>query len=86
MRKILSFATIMGLVLVASSGANARGNGGSAGFGASAFSPGQQFRSNGPVTGYHGASGYAPGHLYRLNGSVTGHPGASGYAPGHKFR
>ena len=35
----------------------------------------QQFRLNGPVTGYRGASGYAPGRLYRLNGSVAGHRG-----------
>jgi hypothetical protein len=85
-KKILSLAAIMGMVLMASSAADARGNGGGAGFGASSFSPGQQFRQNGPVTGYHGASGYAPGHLYRLNGAVSGYPGASGYAPGRNFK
>jgi hypothetical protein len=39
------------------------GGAGGAGFGSSAFSPGQQFRQNGPVAGYPGASGYAPGRL-----------------------
>jgi hypothetical protein len=36
----------------------------------SAFSPGQQLRSNGPVTAYNGSSGYAPGLIYWLNGAV----------------
>lgn len=85
MRKVLAITAIAGLALVTSSAADARGGPG-AGFGASAFSPGHQFRMNGPITGYHGASGYAPGHLHRLNGAVSGHPGASGYAPGHKFK
>jgi hypothetical protein len=49
---------------------------------ASAVSPGQQFRENGPVTGTTGASGYAPGKQMQTNGPVTGSPGASGYAPG----
>lgn len=44
--------------------------------------PGQQFRTNGPVPGTHGASGYAPGTQFRTNGPVTGTHGASGYAPG----
>ena len=51
--------------------------------GASSVSPGQQYRSNGPVAGTHGASGYAPGQQFRTNGAVTGTHGASGYAPGH---
>jgi hypothetical protein len=87
MIKIMSFAAIAGLIVVASSTANARGGpGGGGDFGASAFSPGQQFRLNGPVNGYPGASGYAPGHLKRSLGPVAEHPGASGYAPGHKFK
>ena len=83
--KTISFAVIVGLIVVASSTADARGGPGGGG-GASAFSPGQQFRLSGAVNGYPGASGYAPGHLKRLNGPVPGRPGASGYAPGHKFK
>jgi len=87
MTKTISLAAIAGLIVVASSAAYARGGfGGDSGFGASAYSPGQQFRLSGPVKGYPGASGYAPGRLFRLNGPVAGHPGASGYAPGHKFK
>ena len=84
MTKILLLAVIAGLIVMASLTANARG--GAGGFGASAFSPGQQFRLNGPANGYPGASGYAPGRLMRLNGPVSGYPGASGYAPGRKFK
>jgi hypothetical protein len=85
-KTILLFA-IAGLIVVASSNVDARsGPRGAGGFGAAAFSPGQQFRLSGAVNGYPGASGYAPGHLKRLNGPVSGSPGASGYAPGHKFK
>jgi hypothetical protein len=87
MTKTLSLAAIAGLIVVASSNADARGGPGGAGrFGASGLSPGQQFRLSGAVNGYPGASGYAPGHLKRLNGPVSGGPGASGYAPGHKLK
>lgn len=81
--KTISLAAIVGLIVVSSSTADARGG---ASGGASGFSPGQQFRLSGAVNGYPGASGYAPGHLKRLNGPVPGRPGASGYAPGHKFK
>ena len=87
MTKTISLAAIAGLIVVASATADARGGPGGGGvFGASAFSPGQQFRLSGPISCYPGASGYAPGHLKRLNGPVSGHPGASGYAPGHKIK
>jgi hypothetical protein len=78
MKKILSLAAVVGLLVAASSTADARG-------GASAFAPGQSFRAHGSVAGFHGASGYAPGRLMRAHGSIAGHPGASGYAPGHRF-
>ncbi len=78
MTKILSLVAVVGLLVAASSTANARG-------GASAFAPGQSFRAHGSVAGHPGASGYAPGRLMRAHGSVPGHPGASGFAPGHRF-
>jgi hypothetical protein len=81
MTKILSFAAVVGLLVAASSTADARGMG----MGASSFAPGQSFRAHGPVAGHPGASGYAPGHLRHAQGSLRGHPGASGFAPGHRF-
>jgi hypothetical protein len=84
MLKLLSFAALAGLIVVTTSPAGARGAGGN--HGASAFSPGQQFRQSGSIAGYPGASGYAPGRLYRQSGSITGYPGASGYAPGRKYK
>jgi hypothetical protein len=78
MTKILSLAALVGLLVAASSTADAR-------MGASAFAPGQSFRAHGSVAGHPGASGYAPGRLMRAHGSLRGHPGASGYAPGHRF-
>ena len=78
MTRITLLAALVGMLLTASSIANARG-------GASAFAPGQEFRAHGSVAGHPGASGYAPGHLMRAHGSLRGHPGASGYAPGHRF-
>ena len=78
MTKILSVAAVVGLLVGATSPADARG-------GASGFSPGHSFRAHGSVAGHPGASGYAPGQLMRAHGSVRGHPGASGYAPGHRF-
>lgn len=97
MRKVLALVTITGLVIAVSSSADARGGGfgggSSAGFGASAFSPGQKFRQNGPYvdpkTGYRypGASGYAPGRQMRLNGGpMSGYLGATYWAPGRVFR
>lgn len=86
MRNAVSLLAAAGLVVAASSIADARGGPGKGASGASAFSPGQSFRMNGPVAGYHGASGYAPGQMKRTYGSVPGYPGASGYAPGRKFK
>lgn len=88
--RLLSFVAAMGLVVLISSAANARGGGpgvgggfgGSPGYGASSYSPGQQFRSGGAITGYPGASGYAPGHRFKRH---TAH-GASTYAPGYRMR
>jgi hypothetical protein len=83
MKIILSLAAMVTVLAVATS-ANAKGLGG----GAPASTPGQQFRSSGPVntgpTAGPGASGYAPGQISRENmnnGTHTG-PGASVYAPG----
>jgi hypothetical protein len=85
MTRIVTCAAALGLLVASSSAVFAKGPGGFGG--ASSFSPGQQFRANGPVmsgpTAGPGASGYAPGRQYIRNGSVSGHPGASGYAPGH---
>ena len=79
MIRIFALAALVALLVTDATAALARGHG------ASAFSPGHQFRAHGSVVGHHGASGYAPGHLYLRYGSVRGHPGASGYAPGHRF-
>ena len=79
MTRITMLAALVGLLLAASSTADARGAG------ASAFAPGQEFRAHGSIAGHPGASGYAPGRLMRAHGSLRGHPGASGYAPGHRF-
>jgi hypothetical protein len=59
MTKILSIAAVAALLAVVSSTANARNGFGAGGesFGSSSFSPGQQFRENGPVGGRPGASG-----------------------------
>jgi hypothetical protein len=86
MTKILSCVAVVGLLVASSSGVLAKGPGGAApSGGASTFSPGQQFRANGPVTSGPaagpGASGYAPGQQMRANGPGSGH-GASVYAPG----
>jgi len=80
MMRIFALAALIALLVGDATAALARGHG------ASAFSPGHQFRAHGSVAGHHGASGYAPGHLYMRHGAVRGHPGASGYAPGHRFR
>lgn len=83
MTKILSLAAVIGLLVAASSTADARVGGGFGG--ASGFAPGHSFRAHGSVAGHPGASGYAPGRLMQAHGSLRGHPGASGYAPGHRF-
>jgi hypothetical protein len=59
MTKILSLAALVGLLVAASSTADAR-------MGASAFAPGQSFRARGSVAGHPGASGYAP--VLRIGG------------------
>ncbi len=83
MTKILALAATVAMLAAASTAADARGRGNS---GASAFSPGHQFKQSGPVPGYRGASGYAPGQLKRSNGPSPGYHGASGYAPGRRFK
>jgi hypothetical protein len=87
MTKIVTCAAVLGLLVASSAAALAKGPGGVGG-GASSFSPGHEFRTNGPVTSGPtagpGASGYAPGRQYINNGAVSGSPGASGYAPGHR--
>ena len=72
MTKILSFAAVVGLLVAASSTADARGMG----MGASSFAPGQSFRAHGPVAGHPGASGYAPGH----QGTLIQHRGRDSMA------
>src|SRR5437868_15199593 len=62
MTKILSLAAVIGLLVAASSTADARGGGGGGFGGASGFAPGQSFRAFGAVAGHPGASGFAPGH------------------------
>jgi hypothetical protein len=78
MTKILSCVAVVGLLVASSSSVFAKGPQGG---GASAVSPGQQFRSGAtaPVQGLPGASGYSPGQ--RANGGPTPN-GASVYAPG----
>ena len=76
MRNVFILAAAGLFLSVAPYAADAKG-------GASQNAPGQQFRTNGPVSGTHGASGYSPGQQYRTNGAVAGTHGASGYAPGH---
>ena len=53
MTRILVFIAATSLLVVSSSAGYARG-------GASAFAPGQSFRTHGSVAGHPGASGYAP--------------------------
>ena len=51
MTKMMSFAAVLGLLVTSSSSVLAKGPGGApGGGGASGTSPGQQFRTNGPVT------------------------------------
>lgn len=80
MKKFVSSAAVIGLLVASSSSVFAKGPGG-----VSSSSPGQQFRTNGPVTSGPtagpGASGYSPGQQMRANGLGTGN-GASVYAPG----
>lgn len=89
MKTIVALLAAACAFLTLSTAADARGGPGAAGgpgMGASGFSPGAEFRSNGPTGGYPGASGYAPGKLMRAKGRVSGYHGASYYAPGHKLR
>ena len=78
MKRILSCAAVLGLLVASSSSVFARGGG------VSASSPGQTFISSGkqPTGGSPGASGYSPGRHYLDNRTTNGSPGASVYAPG----
>src|SRR5260370_31487853 len=78
MSKIIPLAAAIGILVAASSTADARG-------GASRLAPGHSFLAHGSVAGHPGASGYPPGHFRQSFGSLRRHPGASGYAPGHRF-
>lgn len=80
MKTIIAVSAALLLASAPYSASFAKGGGNS---GASQGSPGQQFRTNGAVSGTHGASGYAPGQQFRTSGAVSGTHGASGYAPGH---
>jgi hypothetical protein len=78
MKKILSCAAVVGLLVASSSSVFARGLGG-----ASSSSPGRQFVTHGPNGTAPGASGYSPGQQYLgASKAPNGSPGASGYAPG----
>lgn len=83
MDRLLSRAAVVGLLVASSSSVFAGGHGGS---NASNVSPGQQFRTEGPVTSGPtagpGASGYSPDQQFRANGAGTTSPDASVYAPG----
>lgn len=78
MKRILSFAAVLGLLVASSSIVSARGPGGVN------PPPGQAFISSGkqPTGGTPGASGYSPGRQYLDNRTTSGSPGASVYAPG----
>lgn len=80
MKRILSCATVAGLLIASSSIADAKGPGG----GASSVSPGREYVASGkqPTGGSPGASGYSPGDQYRDSHTTGGRPGASVYAPG----
>jgi len=83
MKRILSCAAVLGLLVASSTSVFAGGHGGSS---ASSVSPGQAFISAGKTGtgGSPGASGYSPGDKYNDAGKTTTgtHPGASVYAPG----
>ncbi len=83
MTKILSCAAVLGLLVASSSSVLAKGPGG----GASAVSPGSQFRNGNtpPVSGLPGAAGFAPGQQMRSGVTPTATApgnGAAVYAPG----
>ena len=85
MRKILSCAAVLGLLVASSSSVFARGPGGQGG-GASTFTPAFASRNPGsstltPATGRSGPSAYAPGQQRQFNGPGSGN-GASVYGPG----
>ena len=85
MRKILSCAAVLGLLVASSSSVLAKGPGGQGG-GASHFTPAFASRNPGSSTltavpGRSGPSAYAPGQQMGANGPGSGH-GASVYAPG----
>jgi hypothetical protein len=59
-KKIISCAAVVGLLVASSSSVFARGGVNNGGTNASAVSPGQEMKSGGtpPVTGLHGAPGF----------------------------
>src|SRR5260370_34041363 len=75
MIRIFALAALVALLVTDATAALARGHG------ASAFSPGHQFRAHGSVVGHHGASGYAPGHSYLRQGSAPAPPAPPACAP-----
>ena len=87
MKRIVSCAAVVGLLIASSSSVFARGGVNNGGTNASAVSPGQEMKSGGtpPVTGLHGAAGWAPGQQMRsgVTPTVTAPGnGAAVYAPG----
>ena len=83
MKKFLSCAAVVGLLVASSSSVFARGGVNNGGSNASAVSPGHEMKGStpAPVPGLNGAAGWAPGQQMRANGSGSGN-GASVYAPG----
>jgi hypothetical protein len=82
MNKILSCATVVGLLVASTPGVFAKGPGG----GASHFTPAYASENPGsstlkPVQGLSGPAAYAPGQQMRAYGSGSGN-GASVYSPG----
>jgi hypothetical protein len=83
-KKIVSCAAVVGLLVASSSSVFAAG--GHGGSSASTFTPAYASKNPGsssltPVTGLSGPSAYAPGQQMRAYGSGAGN-GASVYAPG----
>lgn len=82
MKKIVSCAAVVGLLVASSSSVFAKGPGG----GASTFTPAYASKNPGsstltPAPGLSGPSAYAPGQQKRAFGPGSG-TGASVYAPG----
>lgn len=83
MKKILSCAAVVGLLVASSSSVFAKGPGGNGG-GASHFTPAYASQNGStltPAPNRSGPAAYAPGQQMGAFGSGSGH-GASVYAPG----